>query len=281
MIIDAHVHVWDLARGGYDWPDASVPALHRTMTLDDLAPQLDERGVEGVVLVQAADTAVDTENMLEQARRDARVRGVVGWADLAAPADEFAMHLAALRRQPAIAGLRNLMHVKGVRGWILGPAQRENVAQVASAGLPLDVVTSAHDELADVVQLIDDVDDLRVVVDHLGKPPVGGSEQARREWRAALVDIAADPRSSAKVSGLSSSVGPLDAWTPAQVAPFIEDALDVFGPDRLMYGGDWPVVLLAGGYARAWSAVTDALASLDDADRAAVLGGTAARVYGL
>lgn len=281
MIIDSHVHVWDLARGGYDWPDASVPALHRTMTLANLAPTLDERGVDGVVLVQAADTAVDTENMLEQARRHTRVRGVVGWADLSSEPSAFAAPFAALRAEPAIVGLRNLMHVKGVRGWILGKQQRANVATVADAGLPLDVVTSAHDELADIVSLMEATPGLRVVVDHLGKPPIGGTAHARREWRAALADIAAEPTSTAKVSGLSSAVGPLDSWTPAEVAPFIADALEVFGPDRLMYGGDWPVVLLAGGYPKAWSAVTDALASLDDAERAAVLGGTAARVYGL
>lgn len=281
MIIDSHVHVWDLARGGYDWPDASVPALHRTMTLDDLTPTLDARGIDAVVLVQAADTAVDTQNMLEEARRHARVRGVVAWADLGAEPAAFGAQFDQLRSEPVVVGLRNLMHVKGVRGWILGEHQRANVAAVAAVGMPLDVVTSTHDELADVVVLMEATSGLRVVVDHLGKPPVGGTTQARREWRAVLADIAADPRSTAKVSGLSSAVGPLDSWTPEQVAPFIHDALELFGPDRLLYGGDWPVVLLAGGYARAWDAVNEALASLDDAERAAVLGGTAARVYGL
>lgn len=281
MIIDAHVHVWDLARGGYDWPDESVPQLHRTLSLDDLAPILDERGIDHVVLVQAADTAVDTQNMLDQAARHDRISGVVGWADLGAHPDDFVATFDALRVEPAIVGLRNLMHVKGVRGWILGEHQRANVAAVAAAGIPLDVVTSAHGELVDVVALMDATTGLRVVVDHLGKPPIGGTDDARREWRAVLADIAADPTSTAKVSGLSSAVGPLDAWSPAQVRPFIDDALELFGPDRLLYGGDWPVVLLAGGYARAWSAVTDALASLGDTERAAVLGGTAARVYGL
>ncbi len=281
MIIDSHVHVWDLERVHYDWPDASVPQIHRTMAVADLGPTLDAHGIGGVVLVQAADTAADTDNMLDQARRDPRVRGVVGWAGLGARPDAFAEQLGALRRQPAIVGLRNLMHVKGTRGWILGDHQVENVAQVARAGLALDVVTSAHDEISDIVRLRDRVADLRIVLDHLGKPPVGGSAQERREWRAALADVAADERSVAKLSGLSSSVGPLDAWTPAQVAPFIDDALDVFGPNRLMYGGDWPVVILAGGYERAWSAIADAISSLGEDERAAVLGATAARVYGL
>ncbi|WP_136588125.1 MULTISPECIES: amidohydrolase family protein [Actinomycetes] len=281
MIIDAHVHVWDLTRGGYDWPDSSVPQLHRNLSLDDIGPTLDERGIDGVVLVQSADTAVDTLNMLDQAVRHNRVRGVVGWANLGANPDAFATAFDELRVNRMIVGLRNLMHVKGVRGWILGEHQRENVAAVAIAGLPLDVVTSTHDELSDVVALLEATPNLRVVVDHLGKPPIGGTDGARREWRALLTDIAGDPMSTAKLSGLSAAAGPLDAWTSEQVAPFIDDALELFGPDRLLFGGDWPVVLLAGGYARAWSAVTGALAALDDAERAAVLGGTAARVYGL
>lgn len=281
MTIDAHVHIWDLDSGGYDWPDASVPQIHRTMTVDDLAPDLDRFGIEGVVLVQAADTAADTAHMLEVAASDPRVRGVVGWADLSADPAVFGEAFDALRRHSRIVGLRNLMHVKGVARWILGDRQLANVGRVAASGLPLDVVTSAHAELADVVGVMERVPDVRVVVDHLGKPPVGGSDSARREWRAVLGDIASERTATAKISGLSSSVGPLDAWTPEQVRPFIEDALAMFGPDRLMYGGDWPVVVLAGGYERAWHAVADALNSLADAERVAVLGGTAARVYAL
>jgi len=281
MTIDAHVHIWNLERGHYDWPDASVPQIHRTMSVGDLAPDLDRFGIDGVVLVQAADTAVDTALMLEVAESDPRVRGVVGWADLAADPVAFAPVFDDLRRNGRIVGLRNLMHVKGVPQWILGARQLENVAHVAASGLPLDVVTSTHAELPDIAEVIERVRDARVVVDHLGKPPVGGSESARREWRAMLGDIASESTATAKISGLSSSVGPLDAWTPEQVRPFIEDALALFGPHRLMYGGDWPVVVLAGGYERAWNAVADSLNGLEDAERAAVLGGTAARVYGL
>lgn len=281
MMIDAHVHIWDLERGGYDWPDASVPQIHRTLTIDDLAPELERFGIDGVVLVQAADTAADTAHMLEVAASDPRVRGVVGWVDLSADSAAFAASFDDVRRSGRIVGLRNLMHVKGVAQWILAHRQLQNVAQVAEAGLPLDVVTSTHDELPDIATLIERVPGARVVVDHLGKPPVGGTDRARLEWRAMLGDIASAPSATAKVSGLSSAVGPLDAWTSEQVRPFIDDALALFGPDRLMFGGDWPVVVLAGGYERAWNVVADALRGLDDAERAAVLGGTATRVYGL
>lgn len=280
MTIDAHVHVWNLGRGGYEWPDASVPALHRDLGVADLAPTLDRLGVDGVVLVQAADTVIDTENMLDEAA-DPRVRGVVAWADLGDAPDAFAADLARLRARPKVVGLRNLTHVKDDPHWVRGPRQRENIAQLVAAGLPLDMVTSSHVGLAEVVDTLEHVPDVRVVLDHLGKPPIGGSAMARREWRAALADIASDGRTTAKLSGLSSAVGPLDAWTPTQVAPFVQDALELFGPARLMYGGDWPVVLLAGGYERAWDAITGAVASLDPVERNEILDGTARRVYGL
>jgi L-fuconolactonase len=251
------------------------------MTVADVTPTLKAHGVTGIVLVQAADTAADTKNMLAEAAAHPLVRGIVGWANLAAKPEAFAAQMNALRQNSAIVGVRNLMHVKGVSHWILGQEQQCNVAQVAAAGLPLDVVTSHHTELGDVVQLIDEVPGIRVVVDHLGKPPIGGSAPDRREWRARLAEIAANPNATAKVSGLSSSVGPLSAWTVGQVTPFIHDALELFGPHRLMYGGDWPVVLLAGGYERAWKAVNESLKVLTDDERTEVLEGTAARAYGI
>lgn len=280
MTIDSHVHVWDLSRGGYDWPDASVPALHRNMSVTDLAPTLDHLGVDGVVLVQAADTAVDTENMLAEAS-DPRVRGIVAWADLGADPAAFAADLDRLRAEPLVVGLRNLTHVKDDPHWIRGAHQRENVRQFAATGLPLDMVTGDHHGLDEVLFTLEHAPELRVVLDHLGKPPIGGTAEARREWRDRVSDIAGDGRSVAKLSGLSSSVGPLDAWEPAQVIPFIEDALEIFGPARLMYGGDWPVVLLAGGYERAWDVIAHVLDGADPADRVAVYDGTARRVYGL
>ncbi len=223
----------------------------------------------------------DTDNMLEQARRDPRVRGVVGWAGLGARPDAFAEQLGALRRQPAIVGLRNLMHVKGTRGWILGDHQVENVAQVARAGLALDVVTSAHDEISDIVRLRDRVADLRIVLDHLGKPPVGGSAQERRE--CGRPSPMSPPTSGASPSSrvCRRRWGPLDAWTPAQWCPVHRRRARCLRPEPADVRRGLAVVILAGGYERAWSAIDDAISSLGEDERAAVLGATAARVYGL
>ncbi|MFJ4036948.1 amidohydrolase family protein [Microbacterium sp. NPDC090007] len=281
MIIDAHVHVWDLVAADYAWPNETVPRLYRTFTVEDLAPALDAHGIDGVVLVQADDTAADTENMFAEAARSPRVRGVVAWADLSADAEHFAAEMGSLRRRPRFVGLRNLSHVKADPHWIRGRAQQENIGHLASIAVPLDMVTSVHAELGEVTYTLERHPTVRVVLDHLGKPPVGGTDRDRAEWAARLRDIASAPQTTAKVSGLSSSVGPLDAWTVDQVVPFVEDAMQIFGPERLMFGGDWPLAILAGGYDRVWDAVGTALGSLTQTERAAVLGGTATRVYDL
>lgn len=119
------------------------------------------------------------------------------------------------------------------------------------------------------------------MIDHLGKPPVGGSIDDHRAWRRLATSIAAHPESHAKVSGLYRAGGPLGSWTTDDIRPFVEDALELFGPERLMYGSDWPVSPLAGGYERTWEALSLILARLDDGDRARVLGTTASAFYRL
>lgn len=281
MIIDAHVHVWNLEAADYAWPDDTVPRLNRTFTMADIAPALEQRGVDGVVLVQADDTAADTENMFAEAARDPRVRGVVAWADLAKAPEQFAADLHRLQQQPRFVGLRNLSHVRADPHWIRGRHQQENIAHLAAVGVPLDMVTSAHTQLDEVIYTLQKNPSTRVVLDHLGRPPIGGGGRGRKEWASLLRDVASAPQTAAKVSGLSSTVGPPDQWNVDDIVPLVEDALEIFGADRLMFGGDWPLAILAGGYDRVWDATAAALSSLAPKARAAVLGGTAIGVYGL
>ncbi len=280
MIVDAHLHVWDLERHHYDWPDAGVPQLHRTMDVADVQPSLDRAGVDAVVLVQAADTADDTTNMLETADRHPSVAGVVAWVPVDRPRDAAAA-LAALADDGRVVGIRTLIHTQPDPNWILRADVTEGLALLADAGLPFDYVTSGPGALAHLPELARRHPTLHIVLDHLGKPPIGLDNAARTAWRDLLAQSAENPLLTAKVSGLSAASGPLDSWTTETVRPFIHDALAVFGADRLMYGGDWPVSILAGGYDRSWDAVTDVLAEFSSDERAGILGRTATRVYGL
>ena len=279
-IVDAHLHVWNLERNEYAWPTPDLPALYRTMDVDDVRPSLGRAGVDAVVLVQAADTAEDTAGMLEMADRHPIVAGVVGWVPLERPRDA-AVALEAFASEPRIVGIRNLIHTQLDPNWILRADVDEGLGLLEAAGLPFDYVTSGPTALAHLPELARRHPSLQIVLDHLGKPPIGLDHAARRAWRDLLAAAAENPRLSAKVSGLAAAAGPPDAWTTAMLRPFIHDALEVFGADRLMYGGDWPVSILAGGYDRSWDGVSEVLAELTTDERAAILGRTATRAYGL
>jgi L-fuconolactonase len=277
MIIDAHQHIWDLDRAEYPWLGPGMGELHRTVEFPELAPTLRESGIEGTVLVQAADNAEDTGLMLDVAARYPEIVAVVAWAPLDRP-DLLPAHLEALRRSPIVAGIRVLIHEREP-GWLAQAEVDRGLAELVRADLPFDFVTAGPAALAELPGIGSRHPDLRIVIDHLGKPPIGRGQAERAEWRGLLAEAAANPLTCAKVSGLYSSAGDLGEWTVDGVRPFVEDALDLFGADRLMYGGDWPISVLAGGYERTWTAVTEILAGLSPSERTAILGGTAARFY--
>ncbi|MGW0817438.1 amidohydrolase family protein [Streptomyces viridiviolaceus] len=277
-VIDAHQHVWDPGRAPYDWLGPAMAPIDRAMGFADARPVLGAAGVTATVLVQAADNDADTDHMLATAAAHPEAVAVVAWVPLDAP-DRARTRLAALRRDPHVVGVRALVHEKSDPDWILRADVGEGLSLLAEAGLAFDYVTSSPEALVHVPELAGRHPGLRLVVDHLGKPPVGGGPGDRAGWRKLIAAAARHPQVHAKVSGLYSARGPLDSWTTDGVRPFVEDALELFGPDRLMYGGDWPISLLAGGYERTWEACMELLAPLSTDAREAVLGGTAARFY--
>lgn len=279
-MIDTHVHVWDLKAAHYDWPDENVPAIHRDIRLDEVLPELQRQGTTGVILVQATDTAGDTLNMQRAADRHPEVLGIVGWVEMDADEETVEADLLALRTDTRIVGIRNLMHVKGVDDWIAGPRPDAALAVFERHGVVYDAVIGAHGELPSVIRMAERHPNLSIVLDHLGKPPFDAGGAGTREWRAHLEHLAENPRVSAKVSGLYPG-GDLAAWTPAEVASIVDTALEIFGPERLMYGGDWPLAILAGGLADTFDAIAAATASLDPVSREALFDGTARRIYGL
>lgn len=277
MIIDAHQHIWDLERADYPWLGPGLGAINRTMEFEELAPTLEAHGIAGSVLVQAADNAEDTDLMLDAASRHPQIIAVVAWAPLDRP-EELPARLEYLAATPVVRGIRNLFHARP-REWATSPPVDRSLGLVAEAGLTLDFVTGDPAALADLPGIGERHPDLRIVIDHLGKPPVGGTRAQRAHWRGLLADCAANPLTHAKVSGLYSSVGDLADWTTEGVRPFVDDALELFGAHRLMYGGDWPISQLAGGYARTWASIEGLLAGLEASERAAVLGETAIAFY--
>lgn len=274
MRIDSHHHVWTRARGDYDWLTPDLGPLWADFTLADLAPELDAAGIGGTVLVQAAPTLAETDFLLGIASADPRVRAVVGWADLAAP--DASATVAALAARPKLAGLRPMLQDLADDRWILRPEVAPALAAMARHGLRFDALVHPR-HLAVLVELRQRHPALPMVVDHGGKPDLAGGDLAA--WRRDLAAVAADGVTCCKLSGLVTEAGA--GWAVETLRPAVETILELFGPDRVMWGSDWPVLLLAGTYAGWVEATATLLAPLAAAERAAIMGGTAARFYGL
>jgi L-fuconolactonase len=280
MIIDAHQHVWDLAGGGYSWLGPGHAPIDRTVDFAEIRPSLTSAGVERTVLVQADDTDLDTDHMRAVAAAHPEVIGVVGWVPLDDP-ERAEERLGELRRDSHVVGIRALIHDYEDVDWIVRDAVGDGLEVVARFGIPYDFVTASPEALRHLPALAERNPGLRMVIDHLGKPPIGGSRGEQERWRYLLARAASNPLTHAKVSGLYSAVGPLESWTVEGLRPFFDIALDAFGASRLMLGGDWPVALRAGGYERCWAAYAELTADLTPGQRADLYGATAERFYGL
>lgn len=276
VVIDAHQHVWDLEHVSYPWLTADFGVLYRTYSFDELEPELEACGVDATVLVQSADSVAETKWMQAVADAHPRIAAIVAWVPLD-DAAEAARILDEYAADPRIVGIRHLIHNEPDEDWLLRPAVQEGLALLAERGLTFDVVAVTDRHLQHVATIAAAHPRLKIVIDHLAKPPIASGELM--PWARSLAQAAAYPNVYAKVSGLNTAAKP--DWTAADLKPYVHHALDVFGANRLMFGGDWPVALLSGDYRRVWEATGSVLADCADAEREAVLGGTAASFYGL
>lgn len=276
IMIDAHQHIWDRSRSPYAWLDNDgLEPIRRDIGLAEGLAHLDRAGIDGTILVQADDTAADTELMIE-AGADPRVVGVVGWVPLDRP-QEIEQMLS--DRSPLLVGVRNLIHDLPDPDWALSDPVGQGLTVLERSGLPLDVPAVLPRHLEVVAMIADRHPDLTIIIDHLAKPPVGLAD--REPWWTLIGEAAIRPNVLAKVSGLYAAGADMAAWTPADLVPFTDRALEVFGVDRLIYGGDWPVAILGGDYERTWAGIQHCLASVGEAEKEAILGDNAIRWYGL
>lgn len=272
--VDAHQHFWRLARGDYGWLTADLAPLYRDFEPADLAPLLRGAGVGHSVAVQAAPTLAETRFLLGLADATPWIAGVVGWVDLEAPG--AARALAEIARHPKLVGVRPMIQDLPDPAWML----RDALTPAFEALIDLDLCFDAlvrPEHLPHLEKLLARHPRLRTVVDHGAKPAIGaGGFDA---WAPAIARIAAASDACCKLSGLATEAGP--GWTADALRPYVDHLLDAFGPQRLLWGSDWPVLNLAGDYP-GWRAATRALlAGASDAERAAVLGGNAIRCYRL
>ena len=273
MRIDAHQHFWQLAARAGSWPPPSLAAIHRDFAPADLAPLLAAHGIAGTVLVQSLPSAADNDYLLALAAKTSFIRAVVGWSDLLAP--DAAAAIARLASHGKLKGLRPMLQDLDDDQWIANPALAPALAAMAEHGLRLDALVLPR-HLPALLHCARVYPQLAIVIDHAAKPPV--ADAAFGAWREDMALLAALPNVHCKLSGLVTEARP--GWNVDDLRPYAAHVLDVFGPRRVIWGSDWPVVDLAGGYA-AWLAASEALlAHLGQEDRDDIFGRNACRFYG-
>ncbi|RXZ84319.1 hypothetical protein EBB07_02655 [Paenibacillaceae bacterium] len=274
MKVDAHQHFWNLEKNSYPWLVPSFGPIYRTFEAPELAPLLQEAGIDKTIIVQAMDSYEDTDYMLETAAAYDWVGGVVGWVPLNRPQEAERM-LDHYIQNPLFKGIRHLIHEESDPDWVVQPSVIEGLRLLEERGLSFDVVAVFPNHLKHVPTLAEQLPNLRMVIDHLAKPPI--KTQQLEPWASELAHAASYPNVYAKLSGLNTAAS--EQWSAVELQPCIDIALQSFGASRLMFGSDWPVALLNGDYAAVWQETGKALAACSDAEREAIQGKTAAAFY--
>lgn len=249
-LFDTHHHLWKIERGDYGWMSPELSVLYRDYMPEDLAPLLRQAGVGKTILVQAADTEAETEFLLEIAETCDFVVGVCGWLDM--DSDDFPTRLAHFTKNPYFKSLRPMLQDLDEPDWILKSRVLKNLAHVAETGCAFEVLTKPP-QLPHAVEAIKQTPGLRAVINHISKPDIASG--TFEPWSTQIAELRNYPEVYCKLSGMVTEADHAN-WTPEDLRPFVAHIFEVFGGDRVMFGSDWPVALLA---AQSYGDVVNAL----------------------
>ncbi len=276
-VIDAHQHFWWVAKRTQPFPAIFGNRLARDYTPADLLPELRAAGIDGTILVQSLNDLNETNQYLDLADAHDFIKGVVGWVPLSDPAGSaHALETLGVRRR--FVGVRHLMNYEPNADWLTQPRVLESLHQLAGRHLVFEAIPVNNRQLESVINAAQQVPELTIVLNHLGRPPV--PENGWEPWGTQMTRAAACPNMSVKLSAGGDLVARW-TWSTDQIRRYVDHVLDAFGPDRIVAASNWPVVLLGGTFAEVWGGITQLISALTPAERAAILGGTAQRIYGL
>lgn len=275
MRIDAHQHYWQLSRDDYGWLTPELPVLYRDYMPDDLEPILRTHGFDKSIAVQAAATAEETEFLLSLGDRYESIAGVVGWVDFAG--NRFEQQFERLQRHPKFIGVRIMLQSEEDPEYVLRPHIVDRLRRLADRDFPVDLLVKEH-QLASIVRLVKVVPGLRGVIDHIGKPDIAHREL--NPWAQWINEIAANPNIYCKLSGMVTEANH-QHWKVDDFDEYIDCVMRAFGSERLIYGSDWPVCLLAASYSQVLEIAGRALPHLTASEREDIFGNNALRFYRL
>jgi L-fuconolactonase len=271
--IDSHMHVWRLSRGDYGWLTPDLGPIYRDFTIEDARSCWEQAGVDYAILVQAAPTLEETRYLLSVAENEPKVKGVVGWVDMLAP--DAIDELEKLASNRLLLGIRPMLQDIPDDDWMLKAELAPVYRALVDLGLRFDALVLPR-HLPNLLRLIERHQDLKVVIDHGAKPPIGGDLSS---WHGDLARLARNPHVHCKFSGLVTECA--EQVSLAALEPVSQALLALFGPERLMFGSDWPVCTLRSTYLQWWQWAQNLTAHLPPDQKSALFGGTALRFYGL
>jgi L-fuconolactonase len=272
MIIDSHQHFWKPARADYGWLTPELETLYHDFLPADLQPLLEKCGVEKTILVQAAPTEAETGFMLELARENEFIAGVVGWTDFESP--DVNSNIARLAEDPLLVGLRPMVQDLPDDNWLALPSLAPAFEAMIEHDLVFDALLLPR-HIKRLFPVLEHHPDLRVVVDHAAKPTL--KTGVTKDWFDDIAAVAKHADVRCKLSGLVTEARP--DWTAGDLVPVVDHLLLHFGADRIIWGSDWPVLTLAGSYEKWWKTAQSLVSTLPESDRAAIFGGNAANLY--
>ena len=276
QMIDTHQHLWIISEREYSWLKPEYGVIYDDFGPELIEPQLAPAGVTGTVMVQSADTYADTFYMLDVAAKHKFVKGVVGWVPLNRP-DEASAALDVLVKNPVFKGVRNLIHDYPDPKWILKPEVLEGIGHLASRNLVMDFVTVNTYNMSCLPVIAEKHPNLKIVIDHLSKPGIKNKEW--EPWASDMAKAAKYPNIYAKISGLNTASD--SNWSFKDWIPYVDHVVSIFGSNRVMLGGDWPVILLANDYKTVWKAQQDVIAHLSQDQQDDIKYRTATKFYSL
>jgi L-fuconolactonase len=275
MIIDSHQHFWQVGRFDYPWMNSSLGVLYRDYLPDQLEPILAQNGVSKTVLVQASNSVEESRWLLQLADDYPFVAGVVGWVDLMA--DEVDSQLDELVSHPKFKGVRHLVESEPADDWLVQPQVLRGLKRLSDYGVSYDLLVHTR-HLKHIENVVDACPDLKLVIDHMAKPPIASGEIEK--WRRELRPVAANEQINCKLSGLVTEAN-RTSWKTNDLRPYVECALELFGSSRLLFGSDHPVCLLAASYERVLGSFRELLKDLSSSEQEEIFSSNAAEFYGL
>jgi len=279
LVVDSHHHLWDPGQADYPWMTDELAAIRRRFDPKDLRPLLADNQIDRTIVVQTRSSLEETRQLLEVAETTDFIAGVVGWVDLTnAEVADAIEDLREGRGGRFLVGIRHQVHDEPDPGWLRRAEVRRGLAAVHEAGLVYDLLVRTA-QLPAALETARDLPGLRFVIDHLAKPRIGAGRQDR-EWEAAMAPLSDLSNVTCKLSGMVTEAD-WKTWARADLEPYVDRCIGWFSEDRLLFGSDWPVCLLAASYGAVVDTLRELLADLPEPAAAKVFGANAIRVYRL